>query len=229
MALKIDDLTPEAHNTMRLQEGFRQYAVEQLSDVYGYTRAEIRAGLEHHYFGSPGGVEDFVLREFKESWPQSGVKGLKLNIEIETGFVRKLRRGWLRSWAREGSPLAPQRKVPHSAWWILWPDSLHKGIVTGPRGIELFDVQIAPQILVPLLPPVGRPGPKSRMHLIEPILIRRRRAGVTERSKEREAVALEGLYKGGYPEDLRPPSAKTIRLWLCKPEGDRAWNGFPAR
>ena len=221
MARQFDDLPPEAAKAIRLADAFCQYADRQLFIEYCYTKKQLRAEGKWQYFGSPKGVEGYVLSEFGDLGRQTTGEARALTLEIEARFVRELRGGQLTAWAREGSPLAPWQEIPASAWWVLWPDKLHKGIVKGPPDVELFNVRVGPRASVALLPAPGDAGRPPKMIPIKEEFKRRRRKGLTEPSKSREAEALAAWFKRTYP-DADAVAAKTISNWLGSPDGDVA-------
>lgn len=60
-----------------------------------------------------------------------------------SAFLALLRAGRLVAWAREGSPVAPLRRVPADAWASLRLAHVTEGRARG-HGVNLFGIQVAP-------------------------------------------------------------------------------------
>jgi hypothetical protein len=71
-------------------------------------------------------------------------------------FLAMLRAGRLIAWAREGSPLAPLRRVPADAWTTLRLVHVTEGRARGP-GVELFGIHVAPAAALQRATPAGEP------------------------------------------------------------------------
>jgi hypothetical protein len=61
----------------------------------------------------------------------------------EAAFITMLRAGRLVAWARQGSPLAPLRRIPADAWATLRLVHVEEGRAQGP-GATLFGIHVAP-------------------------------------------------------------------------------------
>jgi hypothetical protein len=76
----------------------------------------------------------------------------------EVAFLALLRAGRLVAWGREGSPMAPLRRIPPDAWASLRLVHVTEGRARGP-GVDLFGVQVAPaaEPAIPPAPAVSAP------------------------------------------------------------------------
>jgi hypothetical protein len=75
----------------------------------------------------------------------------------EAAFLGMLRGGRLVAWAREGSPLAPLRRIPGDAWTTLRLAHVAEGRAQGP-GVELFGIHVA-AAAAPAEPAPAAPSP----------------------------------------------------------------------
>jgi hypothetical protein len=74
----------------------------------------------------------------------------------EAAFLAMLRAGRLIAWAREGSPLAPLRRVPADAWTTLRLVHVTEGRAQGP-GVTLFGIHVAPAAALQPVAPASVP------------------------------------------------------------------------
>jgi hypothetical protein len=74
----------------------------------------------------------------------------------EAAFLAMLRAGRLIAWGREGSPLAPLRRIPADAWATLRLVHVTEGRAQGPGGM-LFGVHVAPAAALQPAAPAGVP------------------------------------------------------------------------
>lgn len=133
------------------------------------------------------------------------------NIEMD-GLFGMLRRGELAAWGRLGSPIGPWEQPPAEAWAALWIDDLEAGTVKG-EGVALFDVRVGTALSLSTGPISGAPGRPSSMHIVLEEHERRRKAGTTEPSRQKEGGALELWLKNTHPHAPRL-TGKTIRTKL---------------
>jgi hypothetical protein len=221
MSPQSDEPPPEAAKAVPLADAFREHADPKLLAKFRATTERLEREGKWQYIGTPRKVEGYVLSEFDGHGRELLKESRELIAKIEAGFVGKLRRGDLTAWAREGSPLAPWREIPASAWATLRLDDITKGTANGP-GVALFDVRVGPRVAViaavpetvavpvPTLRRTGDPGrPNKGYHLYEAEFDRRRQAGQIESSLVREAEWLLAWFKATHP-DWDPPTVKTI-------------------
>jgi hypothetical protein len=71
-------------------------------------------------------------------------------------FLAMLRAGRLVAWAREGSPLAPLRRIPADAWATLRLVHVEEGRAQGP-GVKLFGIRVAPAAALQPAASAGEP------------------------------------------------------------------------
>jgi hypothetical protein len=188
-----------------------------LVERYRLTKERLDCEGQWQYIGEPRANQGRVLSGFDALGHKLLKECRELLVQIEEDFLAKLGQSDVRTWAREGSPVAPWREIPASAWSALQLDDVTKGTAKGP-GVSLFDVRIGPSRMaaapaeaapVPPLPATGTPGRPSHMHLVEVEFRRRRDAGCIEVSLNREAAALAAWFKVAHP-DKQPVTAKTI-------------------
>jgi hypothetical protein len=74
----------------------------------------------------------------------------------EAAFLGMLRAGRLIAWAREGSPLAPLRRIPADAWATLRLVHVAEGRARVPN-VELFAIHVAPAAASQTVAPAGEP------------------------------------------------------------------------
>ena len=113
-------------------------------------------------------------------------------------------------------------EIPPSAWRYLWPAPLHEGIVKGRGdiGTQLFDVR-AKAVLPLRLPDRHKGGRPKKIDRIMPLFELRKRRGLTEASKAREAKVLATSDEANHTHD--PISPRSIQNWLGTEEGNEAW------
>ncbi|MBM4073222.1 MAG: hypothetical protein FJ271_30515 [Planctomycetes bacterium] len=228
MSAHPDDLPPEAAEALPLAQAFREHADPELDAAYRLARDRLESEGHWQYFGPPGNPTGFVLSEFDANGQALLKEKRRIILAIEADFVAKLQRGELTAWARVGSPLAPWREIPASAWSTVQIDDLAKGTASGP-GIILFDVRVGLRVAVPAPQPDAKPAttpplaptgdagkPEKGATLYTAEFERRRAAGQLEPSLPREAAALLAWFKTNYPE-RQAPTAKTIANRLRAP------------
>lgn len=216
MTAQDADLPPEAADSQHLAIAFRVHADPELLAEYHRLKDRLQREGKWHYVGSPRNPECYVLSEFDSHGQQILHEQRMILAEIEEGIMSKLRRGLLTVWAREGSPVAPFRAVPASAWRTLKLDDVVKGTAKAP-GVSLFDIRVGIPVVAkepepvpaPPLPETGAPGRPSHMHLIIAEFKRRVEGGQLERSLAREAATLAGWFMANHP-DKQPLTAKAI-------------------
>ena len=221
MPNRPDQLLPEAINAVRLADAFREHTDPNLMEQYRLTKERLDREGQWQYVGTTRADQGKVLSRFDALGHELLKESRELLVRIEADFLARLERGDVKAWAREGSPAAPWREIPASAWSALRLDDVTKGTVKGP-GVALFDVRVGPSSIlaappspasarapVPPLPATGAPGRPSHMHLVEAEFRRRRDAGCIETSLNREAAALAAWFKVAYP-DKQPVTAKTV-------------------
>jgi hypothetical protein len=216
MSGRPDDPPPEVAEALPLAQAFRDHADPKLVEQYRLAKERLEREGRWHYVGNRDDPDGYVLSEFDGLGHALLKESRALIARIEAGFMGKLRSGELIAWAREGSPLAPWREIPASAWSALRLDDVAKGTVKGP-GTALFDVRVGPRVAnrapepkpTPPLPATGTPGRPSHMHLVEMEFERRREVGQLEPSLARESAALAAWFKANHP-DKQPVTAKTI-------------------
>lgn len=185
-----DDLPPEAAKAIPLVQAFRDYADPKLRAEYHDTKERLEREGKWHYIGTPRKIEGHELSPFDTHGHALLQRSRELIAMIEARFVSKLRRGELTAWARKGSPLAPWREIPASAWLALQLDNVAKGTAKGP-GVVLLDVRIGPRHIEPPEPiKAGVPGRPSSAHLILEEFRRRAVAGETGEVLKTEAAIL---------------------------------------
>lgn len=222
MTAQHDDLPPEAAESQHLAIAFRVHADAELLAEYHRLKDRLQREGKWHYAGSPRAPEYYMLSEFDSHGQQLLHEQRMILAEIEEGLMSKLRRGLLTVWAREGSPIAPFRAIPASAWRTLKLDDVVKGTAKAP-GVTLFDIRAgvpvaekAPEpVPAPPLPETGSPGRPSHMHFVVSEFRRRVQAGQLEPSLAREAATLEAWFEANHP-DKQPLTAKTIENKLRK-------------
>jgi len=135
-------------------------------------------------------------------------------------FLALLRAGRLVAWAREGSPVAPLRRIPADAWASLRLAHVTEGRARG-HGVDLFDIRVAPASATPPTPApatppapaeilsTGAPGRPSSMHLIRAEHRRRLDAGEAHESLAAEARYLAAWLAQQHPTAPRA-TAKTV-------------------
>lgn len=222
MTAQDDDLPPEAAESQHLPTAFRVHADAELLAEYYRLKDRLRREGKWHYVGSPRDPEYYVLSEFDSHGRQLLHEQRTVLTEIEEGVMSKLRRGLLTVWAREGSPVAPFRIIPASAWRTMKLDDVVKGTAKAP-GVTLFDIRIGvpgaektpEQAPAPPLPKTGSPGRPSHMHLVIAEFRRRVQGGQLERSLAREAATLAAWFEANHPHK-QPLTAKAIENKLRK-------------
>lgn len=221
MTAQDDDLPPDAAESQHLAIAFRVHADPELLSEYHRLTDRLQREGKWHYVGSPRDPECYVLSEFDNHGQQLLHEQRMILAEIEEGIMSKLRRGLLTVWAREGSPVAPFRAVPASAWRTLKLDDVIKGTAKGP-GVELFDIRMGVPVEVQAVPvaiapredddliPKGTPGrPKKGIDIIKLEFERRAAAKELASSLAAEARALQAWYRETYPR-RDCPTTKTI-------------------
>jgi hypothetical protein len=156
--------------------------------------------------------------------------------EAEATFLALLRAGRLVAWAREGSPVAPLRRIPADAWASLRLEHVAEGRARG-HGVNLFGIHVAPATALQRAFPAGEPkandnaadagtppaeilatgtpGRPTSMHLIRAEHRRRLDAGEAHHSLAKEARHLAAWFAAAHP-NAPQPTPKTIE------------NGIPA-
>jgi hypothetical protein len=216
MAMQSDDPPPEASKAVSLSDAHRTQKDPKLWAKYRATNERLKREGRRTYTGTPPNVR-YVPSEFDGIGHQLRQSLRDLRASIEEDLFTKLMRGDLTAWAREGSPLAPWREIPASAWKALQIDNLTKGTAKGP-GVALFDVRVGPRVVivatpnvvrVPPQPATGAPGRPSNMHWIEAEFSRRIEAGQLVEKTREQAAALAAWFKAAHP-DKQCPTEKTI-------------------
>jgi hypothetical protein len=72
----------------------------------------------------------------------------------EAAFIAMLRAGRLVAWGREGSPVAPLRRIPADAWATLRLVHVTEGRAQGP-GVTLFGIHVVPAAALQPAAPAG--------------------------------------------------------------------------
>jgi hypothetical protein len=148
----------------------------------------------------------------------------------EAAFLAMLRAGSLIAWAREGSPVAPLRRIPADAWASLRLVHVTEGRASG-HGVNLFGIHVAPAAALQRASPsgepkandnaadagtppaeilaTGTPGRPTSMHLIRAEHRRRLDAGEAHHSVKEEARHLAAWFAAAHP-NAPQPTPKTI-------------------
>jgi hypothetical protein len=148
----------------------------------------------------------------------------------EAAFLGMLRAGRLVAWAREGSPVAPLRRIPADGWTSLRLEHVEEGRAQGP-GVRLFGIRVAPAAALQRATPAGEPkandnaadagappaeilatgtpGRPTSMHLIRAEHRRRLDAGEAHHSVAEEARHLAAWFAAAHP-NAPQPTPKTI-------------------
>lgn len=216
MTRQDDDLPPDAAGSQHLAIAYRVHADPDLMAAYHRKKKQVEHEGRWEYVGNVRDPDYYVLSEFDSHGQRLVAEQKQILMQIEDDLMSKLRRGVLTIWAREGSPLAPWRRIPASAWRTLKLDDVIKGTAKGP-GVELFDIRVgvpvaekAPEpIPAPPLPQTGSPGRPTNMHLVVAEFRRRVQGGQLERSLAREAATLAAWFEANHP-DKQPLTAKAI-------------------
>jgi hypothetical protein len=74
----------------------------------------------------------------------------------EAAFLAMLRAGRLVAWGREGSPVAPLRRIPADAWASLRLEHVAEGRASG-HGVNLFGIHVAPAAALQPVAPASVP------------------------------------------------------------------------
>lgn len=216
MTKQDDDLPMEAADAQHLAIAFRVHADPDLVEEYRQKKEQLQREGRWHYVGNVRNPDGYVLSEFDSHGHRLVEEQRNALALIEADLMSKLRRGVLTVWAREGSPLAPWRKIPASAWRTLKLDDVVRGTAKGP-GVTLFDIRVGVSIAArepqpvpaPPLPETGSPGRPSHMHLVTAEFRRRVAGGQIEKSLTREAATLAAWFEVNHP-DKQPLTAKAI-------------------
>ncbi|PKQ10731.1 MAG: hypothetical protein CVT70_18000 [Alphaproteobacteria bacterium HGW-Alphaproteobacteria-1] len=221
MTAQDDDLPPDAAASKHLAIAYRVHADPDLMAAYHRKKKQVEHEGRWEYVGSVRNPDYYVLSEFDSHGQRLLEEQKQILMQIEGDLMSKLRRGVLTIWAREGSPLAPWRKIPASAWRTLKLDDVIKGTAKGP-GVELFDIRMGVPVKVQappaaIAPPVeddlipkGTPGrPNKGIDIIKVEFERRAAAKELASSLAAESRTLADWYRHTYPR-RECPTPKTI-------------------
>jgi hypothetical protein len=215
-----DDLPADAAGSQHLAIAYRVHADPDLIAAYHRKKKQIEREGRWEYVGSVRNPDYYVLSEFDSHGQRLLEEQKQILMQIEDDLMSKLRRGVLTIWAREGSPLAPWRRIPASAWRTLKLDDVIKGTAKGPS-VELFDIRMGVPVKVQAstvaiappeddLIPKGTPGrPNQGIDIIRIEFQRRVEAGEIAASLAAEARALQVWYRQTWPR-RDCPTPKTI-------------------
>lgn len=179
------------------------------------------------YIGTPRKIEGYVLSEFDTHGHQLLAESRRLVAAVYSRFSERLRTGELVAWAREGSPLAPWREIPSTAWASLDVDDADAGTVKGPGGVALYDVHVGRRVVPPEpLIEAGTPGRPSAAHLVVAEFDRRVGAGLLCETLKAEAETLAAWLKRSHP---KAPPLGASRIQEVIRGGYNAWKADRAR
>jgi hypothetical protein len=173
---------------------------------YEKAEAELRRNGRWVYRKDAQGrdvVELDATSTYNLPWLQRVVEA---QARAEAAFLAMLRAGRLVAWAREGSPLAPLRRIPADAWATLRLVHVAEGRAQGP-GVKLFGIHVAPAAALQPVAPAGEPKAGAAA---EPATM------ATEHARVASTIAAERRLEAWLVEKMRanphnPPGKAVIK------------------
>jgi len=210
-----DDLPAEAAGADHLFAAMVKHADPALSKQYVQKGKQLDQERRRNYVGNVHNPEGYVFSDYDSHTKRLLEELHNSMLLIEADVISKLCNGLLTVWARVGSPLAPWRRIPASAWNTLRFHEPKKGTAIGPN-IALFDLRMGVPVKIQILTPspqavnddhitTGMPGRRPKgAEIIKAELTRRIAAKELEVSLAAQSRALADWYHEIYPMNDSP-------------------------
>jgi hypothetical protein len=142
--------------TLPLQAAMHEWLPEKVLAAVDAASDDLKLNARQVYWIDAQGREVVEIDPYSDFNRPLLLRMREAQAAAEAAFLAMLRAGRLIAWAREGSPVAPFRRIPADAWASLRLVHVTEGRASG-HGVKLFGIHVAPATALQRASPSGEP------------------------------------------------------------------------